>query len=306
VDVTETEILIVCPICGKYRYSSAAHRFVKEQKVKPDSQAYRMSFYLRRVAERGFRKRDNDFYPVYEVKDFERMIDAPDLPVNEKMSTLLGFVVQNSGFLGEQISFDASTDYPVFNARNDKEATNYVAALVKRGFLQQVNLPHLQYPLISVTVEGWAEAERIAQSGGDSFNGFIAMWFDPSQAEFEQAMNKAIRGAGYLPIRIDRVEHVNRIDDEMIARIRQARFMVADFTGQRNGVYFEAGFMLGLGRTVIWLCDKSQLHDVHFDARQYNIIDYTDAGNLEERLRIRIEAILGKGPHKASTERDSM
>jgi hypothetical protein len=297
-DVTMTIILIVCPICGKYRYNSMAHEFVKEQKLKPDSKAYRISYYLRTVADRGFGQRNNDFYPVYRLEDFERMIDTPDIPVIDKMNSLLRFIVQNSSFLGEQIPFDGSTDYSALNARNGKEATNYLAALVKRGLLQQVNPPAVSNPLVSVTVDGWAEVERIAQSGGESFSGFIAMWFDPSRAEFDKAIARAIESSGYLPVRIDRVEHTNRIDDEIIARIRQAKFMIADFTGQRNGVYFEAGFMLGLGRTVIWLCHKTQLDKVHFDTRQYNTIDYADATELERRLRIRIEALLGKGPHK--------
>ena len=32
-----------------------------------------------------------------------------------------------------------------------------------------------------------------------------------------------------------------------MAEIRRSRFVVADYTGQVNGVYFEAGFALGLG-----------------------------------------------------------
>jgi nucleoside 2-deoxyribosyltransferase len=62
-------------------------------------------------------------------------------------------------------------------------------------------------------------------------------------------------------------------------------------------VYFEAGFMLGLGRPVIWVCEKKDLKNVHFDTRQYNTIDYADAKDLRTRLQLRIEAILGKGPH---------
>ena len=46
-------------------------------------------------------------------------------------------------------------------------------------------------------------------------------------------------------MRIDRHEHVNKIDDEIIAEIRRARFVVADFThgdtGGRGSVYYEAG-----------------------------------------------------------------
>jgi hypothetical protein len=68
---------------------------------------------------------------------------------------------------------------------------------------------------------------------------------------YDEAIQPAIREARYKPVRIDREQHANRIDDEIVGRIRGSRFMVADFTGQRHGVYFEAGLMLGLGRTVI-------------------------------------------------------
>jgi nucleoside 2-deoxyribosyltransferase len=122
------------------------------------------------------------------------------------------------------------------------------------------------------------------------------MWFDSRRAPFHIAISDAILAAGYTPIRIDRVEHINRIDDEILARIRSSKFLISDFTGQRNGVYFEAGFMLGLGRPVIWVCEREDLKNVHFDTRQYNTIDYTDADDLKKRLQYRIEAILGKGP----------
>ena len=141
------------------------------------------------------------------------------------------------------------------------------------------------------------ELGRIAQSGGESTNAFIAMWFHPSRSEFDAAIERAIHDAGYIPSRIDHEEHLNKIDDEIIARIRQSKFLVADVTGQRNGVYFEAGFMLGLGRPVIWVCEEADLKNIHFDTRQYNTILYKSADDLRTRLQFRIEANLGKGPH---------
>lgn len=64
-------------------------------------------------------------------------------------------------------------------------------------------------------------------------------------------MEPAIKDAGYDAKRIDTVHHNNRIHDEVIAMLRRSKFVVADFTGQRGGVYFEAGFALGLGLQVI-------------------------------------------------------
>ena len=87
------------------------------------------------------------------------------------------------------------------------------------------------------------------------------MWFDKSMDEiWEKGFRPAIKAAGYKAIRIDRKEHLNKIDDEIIAEIRRARFLVADFTqgkaGQRGGVYYEAGFAHGLNIPVVFTCRK--------------------------------------------------
>lgn len=116
-------------------------------------------------------------------------------------------------------------------------------------------------------------------------------------AQLGRLIEPAIRNAGYDPKRIDQHEHVNRIDDEIVAMIRRSRFVVADFTGQRGGVYFESGFALGLGLRVIWLCREDQLNDVHFDTRQYNFLVWKpdEYAYLAKRLQNRIEATLGRG-----------
>ena len=60
----------------------------------------------------------------------------------------------------------------------------------------------------------------------------------------------------FTAVKIDGVEHINDINDEIIAQIRRSRFMVCGLTGYRGGVYFEAGFAYGLGLDVIYTCRK--------------------------------------------------
>lgn len=126
------------------------------------------------------------------------------------------------------------------------------------------------------------------------------MWFDQSlQAVWSEGFSKAIDAAGYIPKRIDKQEHINKICDEIIAEIRRSKFVVADFTGQRGGVYYEAGYAAGLHIPVIWTCKKCCLRDLHFDIRQYNCIDWETPEDLASRLQARIEAVIGEGPEKA-------
>jgi hypothetical protein len=65
----------------------------------------------------------------------------------------------------------------------------------------------------------------------------------------------------------------------------------------RSGVFFEAGFGMGLGIPVVWTCRKDFTDELgnHFDTRQYNHLIWTDAADLKAKLRFRIEAaVIGR------------
>ena len=149
-----------------------------------------------------------------------------------------------------------------------------------------------------ITAKGYDHLDSLRRTLVDSAQGFCAMWFDKEVAALWTAIEPAIAAAGYKPARIDKVEHANRIDDEIMAQIRRSKFVVADFTGQRGGVYFEAGFALGLGRPVIWTVRSDALGAVHFDNRQYNFLVWEpeELGALQTALTARIVALLGEGP----------
>ncbi|MYN64152.1 MAG: hypothetical protein F4X11_03865 [Acidobacteria bacterium] len=131
------------------------------------------------------------------------------------------------------------------------------------------------------------------------------MWFDESMDEvWENAIKPGIEDAGYEAVRIDKEEHAGKVDDAIIAELRRARFVVADFTqgkdGPRGGVYYEAGFAHGRDIPVVFSCREDAIEKVHFDTRQYNHIVW-EAKNLDEfrdRLRTRISAVIGDGPRK--------
>jgi len=138
------------------------------------------------------------------------------------------------------------------------------------------------------------------------------MWFDASMVDYEEAIKLGITDAQYEPCIIKDVEHNNDICDEIIAAIRRSRFIVADSTAgscakcdtcderpacrtrvkTRGGVYFEAGFAMGLGIPVIWSVHQDQVEQIHFDTRQYKHIMYAAPDELREKLRHRIEATI--------------
>jgi nucleoside 2-deoxyribosyltransferase len=287
--------LIICPTCGKFRFGPGIEIYLRDPRIQTGELSYKLSHFLRFISERALGRRDNSFFPIYGIEEFEGALETRDPSVREKLLMLLRYIASLSNYPGQIVGLEPANDYPVLCAKNRAEVDFYIQALEQDEMIS-VEKQLGGEPNCRITSRGWQELERAEQSGADSPNGFIAMWFDPIQNPTSDVIKSAITEAGYHPIRIDEVEHVNRIDDEILAKIRQSRFLVADFTHQRHGVYFEAGFMLGLGRTVIWVCSKPDFANVHFDTRQYNTIVYENTSELKTRLQFRIEAILGKGP----------
>ena len=159
------------------------------------------------------------------------------------------------------------------------------------------------------SLEGRIFVEEQLGEQGRSRQGFVAMWFDPSMdSMYESGIKPAIEAAGYEARRIDRKEFVGGVVDEIMAEIRKSRFVVADFTtspeaGVRGGVYFEAGFAYGLDIPVFLTCHKDCTKAVHFDIDHLNRLEWETPEDLRKRLPNRIEAVLGRGPFRPSTER---
>ena len=198
-----------------------------------------------------------------------------------------------SPFPGARFQIDLESDYPVFLAENPDACWFIGKALETEGLISTTNtMGHVNGTL---TVEGWDRISKDEQGRATvrSKQVFVAMSFDPDlKNAFNEGMERAITGAGYKALRVDFKEHNDKICDVIIAEIRRSHFVVADFTMHKAGVYFEAGFALGLGIPVIWTCKKDHLSQTHFDTRQYNHIAWDDERDLFEKLRRRIEATI--------------
>ncbi|MGB2808734.1 MAG: hypothetical protein WBC22_13400, partial [Sedimentisphaerales bacterium] len=113
--------------------------------------------------------------------------------------------------------------------------------------------------------------DNLTAHEADNKRAFVAMWFDKSMDDYyKNGIKKAIEDAGYRAVRIDLQDFTEKICDEIIAGIKRCKFLLSDFSGQRGGVYFEAGFAKGLGRPVIFTVKKDDVEKLHFDTRQYN------------------------------------
>ena len=254
--------------------------------------------------------------PVITEEIVDYIKNKPALPVPERANRLLRFFARKSEAPGAKVRI-VENNPAGLEALAWTESTNwyeidyYLSNLEEMRWISRSMIASGHYVgdgyavAVIVTVNGHNQiAEQLANP--DSSEAFVAMWFgQDTDGVYEQGIRPAIEEAGYKPMPIDRKLDVEKIDDAIIAEIRRSRFLVADFThgeeGVRGGVYFEAGFAMGLGIPVIFTCRSDMVTKLHFDTRQYAHIVWTTPNKLSLDLRDRILARIGPGPNLDKT-----
>ena len=225
--------------------------------------------------------------------------------ISETLGTQIGYRIFTNSYYDGQLD---NQDTVYFNLLahsgciGDQDFLFIVDYLKRRGLIENSGR-HNPEQSCALTVDGYARLAELEDTYAAAARAFVAMWFDDSMSEvWEHGFKPAINQAGYEVVRSDQTEHVNKIDDEIIAEIRRSRFVVADFThgdsGARGGVYYEAGFAHGLNIPVIFSCRDNVIEKIHFDTRQYNHIVWKTVDELRTKLVNRIAAVIGDGPYK--------
>jgi nucleoside 2-deoxyribosyltransferase len=126
----------------------------------------------------------------------------------------------------------------------------------------------------------------------------MAMPYDDATLDgvFAECFKPAVKATGFDLIRLDDAPPAGLIDDRLRVEIRRARFLIADLTGANRGAYWEAGFAEGLGKPVIYTCEKGHFESdgTHFDTSHHHTVLWT-AGALDcaaEALKTTIRATL--------------
>lgn len=122
---------------------------------------------------------------------------------------------------------------------------------------------------------------------------FIAMSFrteeEPALVDYQHAILRAIKETGLPiePIRMDLLEGDYEISQELMNRISECDFMIADFTLNPANVYFETGYARGATKPIIQTARTDTT--LEFDTRNWRTRFYRNATELEVALIPAIE-----------------
>ncbi len=263
---------VECDFCGRYEIAGDAS---VRPRTTPFAQIYLLSSAIRYNSERG---RD----VIITMANEAEIIASFPQPRNifEKIDLCLDYLSLPKYAFEENHLFIDPTLISWFSAESGSELGRLRHLMLEIGYCEIAYGDGMH-----LTADGWKRILSLKEGRSESAQVFVAMWFDP---QMDSAWRLGIQGPltklNFRPLRIDRKEHNEMIDDQIIAEIRASTALIADFTGERAGVYFEAGFARGLGKPVIWTCRNDYQAKLHFDTRQFNHIIWDSHEDLAFKL----------------------
>lgn len=279
-----------CGRCGKFTITATAAAIAEQKELGP-----KLSAWIRERSETGGEVPEINSDTLKEVE-----AALPTYRVVDKQLLLLRAFERRTKHPGHAVTVVPHLDFPLAWAAGEEEFLYLLRSLIERGLVRRTDGPaELTDSFvfhIEITANGWTFLDERARPSVISDQAFVAMAFAPElKPAWQGGIGPALRKAGFMPYRIDAEPHIERIDTKIMTEIKNSRFLVADVTLQRPGVYFEAGYAMGLGLPVFWCVRADDLRNVHFDTRQYNHIAWTSEQHLAEQLYLFVNAIIGKG-----------
>jgi len=284
-----------CLVCGPYFITSTAEALASNIADIP-----RLSAWIRNYKE-------NNLNPPEINSDLLENV-LKNFPVRtplEKQFLLMRAIERRTSYPGAEGSLSPNYDYHIAWANNPDEIKYLLNSLEERGFIKQQKAIEGLVQSAVILTAGWEYLDKHISSPAFMNQAFVAMSFDKALDPVLEGIKFAVKRAGYNAHRVDKEPHIARIDAKIIADIKDSLFMVADVTQQKQGVYFEAGFAIGLNKPVIWCVNKKHLKKVHFDTRQFNHIVWETPEDLQEKLYNVISAVIGKRQQDSLMRRES-
>ena len=244
-----------CNVCGRYKTPGLVD-LTGLQDLEPIQRAL-LSHRLRTRS-----SVEEPFITPEWVKDLLSNVSLPSPAVQAaNIVRFIGDEVSRSGKPLDQLPVGF---YAIIGALNREMVSHLIGELQERKILTGTNTT------LTLSLDGWEQYEAEKRGRFEGNYGFIAMQFgdselDPFVKDIVKPTVKA--GIGYELVDIRDVAQAGVIDNIMRTQIRDAAFVIVDLTHDNSGAYWEAGYAEGLGKPVIYICEKEKFEEArtHFD-----------------------------------------
>ena len=227
--------------------------------------------------------------PLLDQKTVARILQNSLPKPSEQINSFILWLGDNTPGLGEKIHIDGLVMQAEIGTRTQEGLVAIVDHLIEKNFVEGARLGTVKGQprefKLSLKAEGWEYYENLKRGNISSRKAFMAMKYGDEELDRIVAnyFAPAVEAAGFQLYRLDNVHKAGLIDDQLTVEIRTSRFLIADLTHENKGAYWEAGFAKGLGKPVIYTCERNKFEEkkTHFDTNHHKTILW-DRNNLEE------------------------
>ena len=195
---------------------------------------------------------------------------------------------------------------PCFQAVIGAPTRHYALKLVRelelRGITSFIDAKSMGNPYdvvnVDLTLSGWDMYDKEQKGEIASKIGFIALKFGDTVLDpfLRDVIKPGVRALGYELIDLRDVSQAGIIDNILRAQIRDSAFVIVDLTHDNSGAYWEAGYAEGLGKPVVYICERSKFDDrkTHFDTNHCTTVIWNldEPGDFVEQLNATIRRAL--------------
>ena len=291
--------LLKCDICGEYKIDDNLDLV----DLQYDSSHWDLSPLQRAALSHSIRKRSVEGSEPLEItsKVLDSFRSNVRLPSRAEQATnIIRFIGDEVYHSGESVGQLPPGFHAIIGARNRDEAIRLTEELVESKILKAdpkgtavesnpAGPPRPSFKNINLSLDGLKqyEVEKHGQSAGNY--GFIAMQFGDDDDDLESFVREVVKPAVKEKIGYDLVDMRDRkkagiLDEIMRGRIRDAKFVIVDLTHDNSGAYWEAGYAEGLGKPVIYICEKEKFDKkgTHFDTHHCTTVFWSKSRDDDE------------------------
>jgi hypothetical protein len=234
----------------------------------------------------------------------EAVIKQPLPRPREQADLLLRWIAEHVPGPGETVPVNARTHGAIVGTRSYQGFKLVLDHLFAIGLVTgtKANTIGESSAHATLSFNGWEHYENLRRGGGVYRKAFMAMKFgDPVlDSVLERVFKPSVRQVGFDLVKLNDEPRAGLIDDRLRVEIQASDFVVADLTHANLGAYWEAGYAEGLGKPVIYTCERNTFErtKTHFDTNHHLTITWEESSPelAGEQLKATIRATL---PHLA-------
>lgn len=291
-----------CPRCGDYYAARSALSVLPHKLQSIKDSCTKISHMLRMSYEYG------TTIPTLYTTTIDEVLKK-DLPSPKEQADLfIRWLGKKLDGPGDKIDIDSTIHSSVIGAKSKAGFTLIVKYLYNSGLLEGFTSEPLDSSFsggLTLSFEAWSYYEELKKGTKNYRKAFIAMKFGDIILDqmVENVFKPAVKQAGFDLIKLDDEPKAGLIDDKLRVEIQSSQFLIADLSHDNPGAYWEAGYAEGLGKSVIYTCekDKFEKQKTHFDTNHHLTIiwDVSNPDHSGELLKATIRATF---PNSAKME----